>query len=589
MRIKTLARLKVFLSILLILTMLVSSAGVTFAADDTLSEVRSLLQKYYVDPVAADVLNASSLDEMLRRLGDPHTFYLSAEEYQNFLDSIENKSFYGIGVLLDIAEQGFVIVSVIEGSPAGEAGLQSGDIITEADGQILAGLSLEKAASFIRGPEGSSVNLKIKRDNTILNITVVRQEIVDATVAGEKLDGQTGYIAIHSFGQITPATFTDIIQDLRAQGVKGWIIDLRNNPGGYLSTVLDLAGYFIGPNTAVQIKDRDNPVRPYRATDQDFVIDQPLIFLTNENSASASEILAATVQDWHKALLIGSRTYGKGTVQSIFNLADGGVLKMTVARFFSPQGKPIEGTGVLPDVLISDTESLAAARLLLSGLGNRDSRNENSDNSGYVQLTVNGYNYEVALSQARQPDFWRAWGELIERIPEAGSFHIGGLNGWSNLTAENRGKRWPLYYPGYSQVGELIDIPLDKKFRARFQGKTDWLTVNKDSVELIDSTTGERVPLDFLPLDENTVQIIAGLEGSSTSGKKLKPDTVYWLVFHQSIKNINGCSLREGALAVIRTAGSPLTFRSFMVQGEIPAREDMGQSDYGQAILDLSD
>lgn len=589
MRTRTLVRLKVVLSILLIFSMLAGSAGAAFAADDVLSEVRYLLQKHYVDPVAADVLNASSLDEMFQRLGDPHTRYLSAEEYQSFLDSMEDMSFYGIGVMIDVVAEGAVVIGVIEGSPAEEAGLQSGDVITEVDGQALAGLSLERVVSYIRGSEGSSVDLKIKRDSTILTFSVVRREIIDQTVTGEKQDGQTGYIAVNSFGLITPAAFADVVQELRAQKVKSWIIDLRNNPGGYLSAALDLAGYFIGPNTAVQIKDRNNPAQTYLAAEQDYTLEQPVIFLINENSASASEILAAAVQDYHKALLVGNQTYGKGTVQNIFNLSDGGVLKMTIARFYSPMGNTIEKTGVLPDTAVSDGETMAAARLLLAAVGQRDGRYKDSDKSGYVQLSAQGYNYEVSLSQARQPEFWQAWGELIDGAPGAVSFHTGGLSGWSSIPAEIRSKRWPLYYPDYLQVGDLNDISLDKKFTVRFQGKIDWQTVNADSVELIDSITGERVPLDFRPLNENTVQIMPGLDSSTGVRIKLKPGTTYWLVLHQLLKDINGSSLREGALAVARTAGSPLTAESMKIQGEIQAREVRGQADYGQTILDLSE
>ncbi len=586
---KTLLRLKVFLSILLIFSMLAGSAGVAFAADDVLSEVRSQLQKYYVDPVAADVLNASSLDEMLQRLGDPHTRYLSAEEYQSFLDSMEDKSFYGIGVMIDVVAEGALIIGVIEGSPAEEAGLQSGDIITEADGQALAGLSLERIVSYIRGAEGSSVDLKIKRDNTFLTFSVIRREIIDQTVTGEKQDGQTGYIAINSFGLITPAAFADVVQDLRAQKVKSWIIDLRNNPGGYLSAALDLAGYFIGPNTAVHIKDRNNPAQTYLAAEQDYTLEQPVIFLINENSASASEILAAAVQDYHKALLVGNQTYGKGTVQNIFDLSDGGVLKMTIARFYSPLGNTIEKTGVLPDSAVSDEETLAATRLLLAAVGQSDNGSNASDKSGYVQFSAQGYNYEVFLSQARQIEFWPAWGELIDGASGAVSFQTGGLSGWSSIPAEIRSKRWPLYYPDYLQVGDLNDLPLDKKFTVRFQGKIDWQTVNADSVELIDSITGERVPLDFRPLNENTVQIMPGLDSNTGIRIKLKPGTTYWLVLHQSLKDINGSSLREGALAVARTAGTPLSAESMKIQGEVQAREVRGQADYGQTLLDLAD
>jgi carboxyl-terminal processing protease len=576
-------RFKVYLSILLSLIILASSAPVSVAADNDLSEVRYLLQSYYVDPVSANVLNASSLDEMFQRLGDPYTYYLSAAEYQDFLDSMEDQSFSGIGVMIDTAAEGVVIVSVLEESPAAKAGLQNDDIIMEVDGQALAGLSLEKAVTYIQGAEGSTVNLKIKRGSTILTTSVVRRKILEQTVTGTKLDGQTGYIAIHSFGQKTADDFSYIVKELRSQDVNSWIIDLRDNPGGYLSSALNICGYFIGPNTAVQVKDRDNE-QIYQADDQDFVINEPVIFLINQNSASASEILAAAVQDWNKAVFVGVSTYGKGTVQTIFQLSDGGVLKMTVAHFYSPFGNVINKIGVKPDVPVPGSRALAAARLLFSGLSHAD----NSDKREYVHFTVNAKEYEISLNKVRQPEFWQAWGNLIEGTPVAGSYQIGTLNGWSNINPEMLDKRWPLYYPDYLQPSELNDIPLDKKFAAHFLGKTDWQTVNNDSVELIDSITGERIPLDFQPLDESTVQIRPGLEKDTGSRIKLKPDTVYWLVFHRSIKNISGFSLKDGALVVVRTVGGSLSSPSFKVQGEKSAREMRSSSDYGQALMDLA-
>jgi carboxyl-terminal processing protease len=576
--------LKVLLSISLILTLLFSSTAITLAlaSNDALSDVHYLLENYYVDPVSDDVLNAPNVDETLQRLGDPNTLYFNAADYQNFLNTMENRSFSGIGVRIDIVPEGVAIISVIQGSPAEEAGLQAGDIIIEADGQTLVGLSSEKAVSILRGPDESKVDLKVKRGNSILPFSVIRQVIEDPTVTGEKLDGDIGYIAIHTFGSTTPGAFANVIQKLRMENVNSWIIDLRDNPGGYLSAALNLAGYFIGPDIAVQIKDRNNPVVTIQATDHGFVLNQPVIFLTNEYSASASEILAAVVKDYQKAVLIGSNTYGKGTVQSMYNLSDGGVLKMTIARFYSPKGNVINKVGILPDVPVQKAEAKAVAELLLSGIG----RTSNPDKSGYAQFTTNTDQFEVSLSQACRPEFWQSWGELIAGASDSALLQLGGSNGWTNVNTDMLIKRWPLYYPNYRQVGDLNDIPLDKKFTVHFWGKIDWQTVNEKNVELINSSTGKRVPLAFQPLDDSNIRVMPRLEASLSPKAELNPGTTYWLVINQSIKDINGRSLSEGALAVVRTAGSPVTVQSLEARLKPQPEKVNHYSDYGQAIID---
>ncbi len=586
MRTKKLANYKLSISILLILILLIFPTATVLAADDVLSEVRNLLKRSYVDPVSGDVLNAPTVDETLQRLGDPHTRYMNALEYQDFLKSIEDKSFSGIGINVEPAEEGVLVTGVVKGFPAEAAGLEKGDLIIEAGGQSLAGLTPEMIVNIIRGPEGSKVDLKVKRGGSILTFTVERRKIEEPTVTGEKLAGQIGYIEIHSFGMTTPDVFADVIQELRGQGVVSWIIDLQDNPGGYLDVALDLAGYFIGPNPAMQVKDQKHPLQTYLAADHKFVIDQPVVFLINENSASASEILAAAVEDHHKAILIGNKTYGKGTVQSIFNLSDGGVLKMTVARFYSPKGNTINEVGVLPDVPVLTTDAKAAAELLLSGVG----RAENPDKSGYIQFTCNSDQFAVSLSQACSPEFWQSWGELINLAAASEIYQtgIGGSNGWTNVTAEMLRKRWPLYYPDYRQVGDLHDIPLDKKFTVSFQGQVDWQTVNENSVELINSGTGERVPIEFQALDAGTVQVRPKLDAGTGTRTELKPGTTYWLVLHQTVRDIKGSGLHQGALAVVKTAGSPVIVQSPGARVKPQSEMVNPDSDYGQAILDLS-
>jgi len=301
-----------------------------------IDEIRDLLRNNYVDPVPQYVLNSTSIDEMLDRLDDPHTVYWTDEEYQNFIDSL-NLNLSGIGISFEVAPDGALVISVLPGTPAETAGLLPGDIITTVNNTSLAGKSSEEMISLIRGPEGTTVNLVIKRTTGSINKTLTRAKIEVPTVTGELLDGNVGFIRINTFGENTAKDFDNVVSKLK--GGKGWIIDLRNNGGGLVSTAQDLTGYFTGDQVMMVVKSR-NGEDVYQANGNDKNL-SPAVFLTNRYSASASEIMLAAIKDYGKASLIGENTYGKGTMQGIFVLSEG-VLKMTVARTFSPLGKSIE-------------------------------------------------------------------------------------------------------------------------------------------------------------------------------------------------------------------------------------------------------
>ena len=574
---------KILLGLIVIILLLVGSPGINFAADGPLAEVRSLLQDNYVDPVSGDVLSAPTVADMLSKLGDPHTVYFSQAEYQNFLNSLE-QTFSGIGVRIDIVPEGVLIQSVLKGAPAEQAGLQAGDIITEAAGQALAGLSGEQAVSILRGPDGSQVTVKVKRRDSVLNFTVSRARIEDPTVTGKLLDGHIGYISISSFASVTPQVFAGVVGDLRNQKADSWIIDLRDNPGGYLSSAIDLAGYFIGNNVAVQVKDRTDPMQYYNAPYHGLVLDDPIIFLVNENSASASEILTAAVKDYKKAVVVGTKTYGKGTVQSMFGLSDGSVLKMTIARFYSPNGVSNDKAGILPNLNISGADAETAAELLLADTPGPAA----AANPDFAMVTEQGENLAVSLAQARRPEYWPVWGAVLNNIKipsdmtKAGTgnplWH-GSPAGWTAVTAPELAERWPLYYPGYKQLGDIQSVSLDKKFTVHFRGTIDWQTVNGQSVELIDADNGQRVELEFHPLGNSDLQLVP-----RTS---LQPGTTYWLVVNSSVLDIRAAGLEQGAIAVVHTAGEkvPATPAKYGIQSK-ETEQDQKSPDYGLTIFD---
>ena len=550
--------------------MILGSTPTTYASNSSLTEIRSLLTTNYVDPVPDHVLNSSTVAEMLNKLGDPHTAYFTALEYQDFTNYLD-QSFSGIGIHIDIVTEGVVILSVVAGSPAETVGLNVGDILIEANGKVLTGLSSEQAAAILRGPEGSKVEIKVKRGSATIQFSIIRQKFEEATVTGGIIDGHIGYIRIHTFGSNTSAIFGSKVEELRSRHVDDWIIDLRDNPGGYFNTARDLAGYFIGENVAVSIKDRNNPLQYYKGTNHGFVIKEPVIFLVNQNSASASEIMSASVKDHRAATIMGTKTYGKGTMQSMFNLSDGGILKMTIARFYSPQGKEINTVGVLPDVAVNPDDAGAIAELLFSVSGNTVLL----DKTGYVQFDSKINQFIVALAKAQTPKYWRAWGEVLDSV-SSDSLSEGSGNEWVKITSEGLKARWPMYYPGYNVVSELSQIPLDKIFTVHFSGKIDWQSVNDKSVELIESTSGERVQLKFKSISDSELQVLPQTT--------LKPGSTYWLVLHPSIKDIVGHTMLQGSLALVKTSGTSAQANQYKAQSKnsltlVPSR------DYGQAIF----
>ncbi|KLU64353.1 putative CtpA-like serine protease [Desulfosporosinus acididurans] len=494
---------KIFANVMLSLILILSTSTPVWAAsNDPLSEVRSLLQNQYVDPVSQDVLNAPSIDEMLKRLGDPHTNYFTPKQYQDFVGSVNN-SFTGIGVSIELLPDGVKVDSVLSGSPAEQAGIKKGDVIISADGQPLAGLASDQAANLLRGPEGSSVHISIKRGSESKDFTVTRQTIAEPTVTGSVKDGHIGYIDIATFGEETPVEFANTVLKLNSEGANSWIIDLRDNGGGYLDSAISLAGFFIGPNVVVQVKDRSGVLRLDQAPFQPFTLNQPIIFLTNGNSASASEVLTSAVKDYRTAVIVGTTTYGKGTAQSIFPLSNGGVLKMTVDHFYSAFGREINKVGITPDVEIQKADSLKAAELMLS---------DKAD----------------ALTKARTTDYWQAWSELL-----------------NSLTPETKQDPYSLYYPDYQKVSELSGVSLDKQFEVHFNGAVNWKTVNDSSIELINSLTGERIPATYKALGSSDVKVVPE--------KTLSADSTYWLVVNPTVLDTSGKALSKGTITIINT------------------------------------
>jgi len=560
------------LSIILVIILLFSSTSILNASDSVVPEVGALLQNSYVDPVPEQVLNAPSVEEMLERLGDPHTTYFSATDYANFINSLDMR-FSGIGIYVDIVSDGVLITSVIPGSPAEQVGLKKNDIIIQAGTQILAGLPLETATSYIRGLDGSALDIKVKRGTQNFDVTVIRRTINIPTVTGEVLDGHIGYIKLNTFGSDSATLFGEVLNKLKAAAVNRWIIDLRDNPGGYVSSVIDIAGYFIGSNDVVQFKGRSGLTEIYAAPDHGSILNQPIIFLTNKNSASASEILTAAAKDYAKATLVGTRTYGKGSVQSMFPLSDGGTLKMTIAHFFSPLGHAIDKVGITPDLPITTTDALTTAQLMLINTGQGDPNPQ----SGDIKFQAGPNTFTIQLGQARKPEYWSAFNEILSNVESPTlNFEQWGNETWSIVTTELN-TRWRLLYPNYRNYGTMTEVSLAKNFVITFSRPVSASSVTNQSVELIDTLSGERILLDFNPINETAIQV--------TPRQPLKPNSTYWFIVHSIVQGTSGQSLKVGTLLIVKTVETKAGALG-LTSKLGPDNNAVNLPDYGQAISD---
>ncbi|MCX7904145.1 MAG: S41 family peptidase [Caloramator sp.] len=382
--------------ILLSITIIFSFNFTVFAS--TVDEVKQILKYHYVDDVPQSVLDAETIEDAIKALNDPYTQYFTFEEFKDFINSINN-TFSGIGVQIERVDEGIKIMTVFDGSPAKEVGLKSGDIIIEADGTSLAGLQVENAVKLIRGQEGTVVNLKVKRGQDILEFSVTRRKIILPSVELSKMHN-FGYIKLSTFGEDTDKDFKSIVE--KNMDLDGFIIDLRNNPGGYLNTAINLGGYFVGKRNIVLLKNKDLS-EEWPSEEDEILKGKKVIFLVNENSASASEVLTGAIKDYKRGLIVGNKTFGKGTVQTLVALSDGGVLKYTIQKFYSPLDKEINKVGITPDILVKEPDMQLNIAAILLG------KSKNSDKRGFAMVKIDNYYYEINKSLLNNKKYYDAF------------------------------------------------------------------------------------------------------------------------------------------------------------------------------------
>ena len=326
---------------------------------ETLDNYRRIIDKYYLGEIDEEKLKEGAIAGYIEGLGDEYTEYISKEDMEDYMaDTTGN--FVGVGIYMveDTEANKIMVLAPIKGSPAEKAGIQPGDYIISVDGVTYTGEQMTEASNNIKGEEGSKVKIQILRDDETLEFELTRENIKVNPVEGEVLENNIGYIEFSSFDDGTAEEFETKFQELEAQGIKSLIIDLRNNGGGIVDEALEIANYILEKDSVILYEvDKDNNETVEKTTD-DPIINMPIVVLTNENTASSSEILAGALKDHKKATIVGEKTYGKGVIQQLLTLPDGSGLKITSEKYLTPNRTEINKVGIEPDEKVELPESI---------------------------------------------------------------------------------------------------------------------------------------------------------------------------------------------------------------------------------------
>ncbi len=335
--------------------------GSSAVDSDTLRRIdyiHSVMEEQFLFDMDEADTSSGIIKGYMNSFGDPYTVYYTPEEYRELMESM-NGTFSGIGVLVqkDPVTGYILVVRPYESSPAYAAGIREEDLITEVEGEDIAELDLDIAVSKIRGEEGSSVHLTVYRPSTAetFEVDIVRATIRVETVTHKMLDGGIGYISMDSFDGVTYGQYMEAFYDLKAQGMKALVVDIRSNGGGLLDSVTAILDEML-PEGIITYTETKEGKQDTIYSDADCVLDVPMAVLVNGYSASASEIFTGALQDYKKAVIVGTQTFGKGIVQSIMGMDDGSAIKLTTSRYFTPNGVCIHGVGITPDIVVEPGE-----------------------------------------------------------------------------------------------------------------------------------------------------------------------------------------------------------------------------------------
>jgi carboxyl-terminal processing protease len=337
----------------------VPTAASTPATFRLLQEAWDLVNQEFYGKKTLDpkLLVQGAIKGMVDSLGDPHTYFLTAQNAKIAEEDLQG-SFEGIGATIEKRDNKLLIVAPIEGSPAEKAGLRAGDQIAAVDGKSTTPMTTIDAVAVIRGPAGTVVRLVIVRNGTPdpINVSITRAKIDLTTVRTKELPGGIAYVRISSFSEPTSQELNAALRKVMATKPKGLVLDLRNNPGGYLTTSVEVASQFLKDGPVVYEENADGRRQTFNVRLSGLATDIPLVVLVNVGSASASEIVAGAIQDAGRGRLVGEKTFGKGSVQTTHTLTDGSSVHITIAHWFTPKGRQIHEVGLLPDITVAITE-----------------------------------------------------------------------------------------------------------------------------------------------------------------------------------------------------------------------------------------
>jgi C-terminal peptidase (prc) len=323
-----------------------------------LFEIRDELHKYYDGAINDADLEEGAIKGMTSALNDPYTVFMNKKEYEQFNTQTEG-NYSGVGLQVQAKDDNIVVVDVFEDSPSKKAGVLPKDVIEKVEGKDVTGKELEKAVSLMKGKEGTEVTLTLYRENKgNFDVKLKRAKINLVTIKGEVLDNNVGYIQVTMFDENTAKNFENKIKELQDKGIKSLIVDLRGNPGGLLDECVDMVSNFVPKDKViVSTVDKYKNKKEYKSKGG-IAIGLPLTILTNEGTASASEIFSGAIRDYKIGTLVGKKTFGKGVVQTMLDTGDGTALKVTVSKYYTPNGENIHHTGIKPDIEVEYSDAL---------------------------------------------------------------------------------------------------------------------------------------------------------------------------------------------------------------------------------------
>lgn len=384
-------------------------------------------------------LSYAAIRGMLETADDPYTVFLDPEEYKGLMGQLNGGNFGGLGIYVEADDKNgkaLTIVEPMEGTPAMQAGLRARDVITEIDGKSTAGMALEDATRLLRGPIGSTVNLTIKRPGVeqAFKVAVTRAQIHVKTLSYKVLDNRIGYVKLRVFGDNANEEMEEAFRAFDKAGVIGYILDLRNNGGGYITSALDVSSHFLPTGSrVVSVAERGVPEIVYNSRPNLRPV-LPLVILVNKYSASASEITAGAIKDLRAGTLMGEKTFGKGSVQKIFPLPDGSAVKITTAHYHTPTGQDIHKKGITPDVAIPQIpkeQSADADTTLQAAVKSLEQKQRQGSAVAEVEASIHPNAVRVAgsdqefdyLDKLRAPDggSWRVVNQTL--VNENGRFY----------------------------------------------------------------------------------------------------------------------------------------------------------------------